>query len=465
MTQVIWFRRDLRLADHPALHEAAAAGPVACVFVVDPTILGRRHHDSPNRLAFLSAGLRALDRALRERGSGLVILHGDPAERLAQFAGEHGAERVRALREITPLGRDRDERVLRALTAAGVAFDPEPGDLVAEPEDIPGSADEGYQVFTPFSKAWFEVPLPDHLPAPERIDGPALPELDLGDLPRDEPLLPAGPDAARQRLVAFIADGHADAYGDARNDLSGDATSVLSPYLRFGMTTAAAIGRALGLPGKISTGRMSFWRQVAWREFAHHLMARRPIVATAAMRPELRDISWENDEAGYEAWCAGRTGYPLVDAGMRQLVESGWMHNRARMVVASFLVKDLLIDWRRGESFFMRHLIDGDPGANNFGWQWTAGTGADAAPYFRVFNPIRQSERFDPDGDYIRRWVPELAGVTGKKIHQPWTLDADEQAAAGCAIGTDYPEPIVDHAMARERALARYAEAKDAAGR
>lgn len=463
MTQVVWFRRDLRVADHPALHAAAAAGPVVCVFVIDPAILGRRHHDSPNRLAFLSAGLRALDGALRERGSGLVILHGDPAECLVDVAREHGAERVRALREITPLGRDRDERVGRALADAGAAFDPEPGDLVAEPEDIPGSADEGYQVFTPFSKVWFDVPLPDHIPAPERIDGPPAPELDLGDLPRDEPLLPAGPDAARERLVAFIAEGHADAYGDARNDLSGDATSVLSPYLRFGMTTGAAIGRALGLPGTISKGRMSFWRQVAWREFAHHLMARRPIVATAAMRPELRDIEWERDQTGWAAWCAGRTGYPLVDAGMRQLVGSGWMHNRARMVVASFLVKDLLIDWRRGESFFMRHLIDGDPGANNFGWQWTAGTGADAAPYFRVFNPIRQSERFDPDGDYIRRWVPELAGVTGKKIHEPWTLDADEQAAADCVIGTDYPEPIVDHASARERTLERYAAAKDAA--
>ena len=463
MGQVVWFRRDLRLADHPALADAAAAGPVTCVFVVDPAILGRRHHRSPNRLAFLAAGLRALDAGLRERGSGLHVLEGDPAAVLPELARAHAADRVRALREITPLGRARDERVGRTLAAVGVAFTPEPGDLVAEPEDLPGPSGEGYQVFTPFSRAWFALPLPDHVPAPERIAGSAPPPPVLPGLPDAAPPRPAGPDAAADCLARFIREGRADAYEDRRDDLAGDATSTLSPYLRFGMMTGAAIGRALGLPGAISPGRMAFWRQVAWREFAHHLMFRRPDVATSARRPELRGIVWEDDADGFAAWCAGRTGYPLVDAGMRQLTGAGWVHNRARMVVASFLVKDLLIDWRRGESFFMRHLVDGDPGANNFGWQWSAGTGADAAPYFRVLNPVRQSERFDPDGEYIRRWVPELADVSGGRIHRPWTMDAAEQEASGCRIGTDYPAPIVDHAEARERALARYSAAREAA--
>ena len=228
------------------------------------------------------------------------------------------------------------------------------------------------------------------------IRGPQLGGDGLGRLPSGDPPLPAGPQAARARLVAFIRDGDADAYPERRDLMGEDATSHLSAYLRLGMCTPAQVGRALGLPGRISAGREAFWRQICWREFYHHHLARHPEVARVALRPDLRRIEWDDDPVHLAAWAAGETGYPIVDAGMRQLAQTAWIHNRARMVVASFLVKDLLVDWRRGESVFMQGLVDGDPANNNGGWQWTAGTGTDAAPYFRILSPVRQGQRFDP---------------------------------------------------------------------
>lgn len=222
------------------------------------------------------------------------------------------------------------------------------------------------------------------------------------------------------------------------------------------MCTPAQIGRALGLPGELSPGRAAYWRQICWREFYHHHLLRHPEVARVALREPLRAVRWDDDPDDLAAWEEGRTGYPLVDAGMRQLVETGWVHNRARMIVASFLVKDLLIDWRRGETVFMRHLLDGDPASNNGGWQWTAGTGTDAAPYFRVFNPTTQAKRFDPQGEYIRRWLPKLRDVPNARIHEPWKMTDAEQAAAGCRIGADYPEPRIDHGARRKEVLTRY---------
>jgi deoxyribodipyrimidine photo-lyase len=261
-------------------------------------------------------------------------------------------------------------------------------------------------------------------------------------------------------MVSYIRSGAADAYGGRRNDVAADATSGLSPYLRFGMCTGPQIGRALGLPGVIEGGRAELWRQVAWREFFHHLLARHPHAARTAWREDLRGVRWNDDERAFGAWQTGRTGYPLVDAAMRQLAIEGRMHNRTRTVAASFLVKDLLIDWRRGETVFMQRLLDGDPANNNGGWQWVAGTGADAAPYFRVMNPVLQSKKFDADGAYIRRHVPELARVPAPLIHEPWRMTAAEQEAAACVIGRDYPAPIVDHADRRAEALERYAAAR-----
>jgi deoxyribodipyrimidine photo-lyase len=457
-TTVVWFRRDLRVADHPALRQAVDAGRVVCLFVLDPALLGRRHHRAPARLRFLRAGLEALDEELRPRGSRLVVRSGRPEVVVPEVAAEAGARAVHMTRDVSPFARARDERVIAALETAGVLVRMMPGDLLAEPEDLPGSSGSGYLVFSAFHRAWREAPIPPHIPAPRRIDGPELPGEGLDRLPPGEPPLPAGPAAAHRRLAAFVREG-ADAYPDHRDMLAQDATSRLSAHLRFGMCTPAQIGRALGLSAG-PRGREAFWRQVCWRDFYHHHLARHPEVLRTALAPALRGVRWDDDPADLSAWAAGETGYPLVDAGMRQLAGEAWIHNRARIVVASFLAKDLLVDWRRGETVFMQGLVDGDPANNNGGWQWTAGTGTDAAPYFRVLNPVRQARRFDPGGDYVRRHVPELRDVPDARIFEPWTMTAEEQRAAGCRIGRDYPAPRVDHGERRGLALERYREAR-----
>lgn len=462
VTSVVWFRADLRVADHPALSSAATSGDVACLFVVDPGILGRRHHHAPNRLRFLRAGLEALDSALREVGGALIIRVGDPADVVPAFAREVDATRVHATRSVSPRGRERDDRVAAALARAGHELVWFGGDLVVDPHELPGPAEAGYKVFTPFYKAWMMKPTPPHQPAPTSLTAPDVPSDGLGALPGGDPLIPAGPDAARERLVAFIRSRGADAYGTNRNALADDGTSRLSAYLRFGMVTGAQIGRALGLPAELPAGRAAFWRQIAWREFYQHLLWWHPHMARDSFQERYRRMRWDNDPEHISAWSDGRTGYPIVDAGMRQLRETGWMHNRARMIVASFLVKDLLVDWRVGERVFMQHLLDGDPANNNGGWQWTAGTGTDAAPYFRVFNPVLQGKKFDPDGAYVRRYVPELREVPQRRIHEPWTMSDAEQQEAGCRIGADYPAPIVDHHERRALVLDRYKETEPA---
>ena len=462
-TTLVWFRRDLRVADLPALRRAADRGRVVCLFVLDPEILGRRHHRAPARLRFLRQGLEELDRELRRRGSGLVVERGDPARVVPRIAADAGADLVLWSRERSPLGVARDRRVADVLEEARIAHEAMPGDLLVAPGDMPGSKGHGYLVFTPFWKTWRGHAPPEHVPAPDAISSPAVPGPPaLDDLPGGDPPIPAGPEAARARIVDLVKGGIADGYADRRNDLAADATSHLSAYLRRGMCTPGQIGRASGLPGSLDGGREAFWRQVCWREFYHHHLARNPEVARVALRPELRGIAWEGDDADLVAWTRGETGYPLVDAAMRQLAEEGWIHNRGRLVAASFLVKDLLVDWRRGETVFMQGLVDGDPANNNGGWQWTAGTGTDAAPYFRVMSPIRQSERFDPDGDYIRHWVPELRDVPTRRIHEPWRMSAEEQGSAGCRIGRDYPEPRVDHKERRRRVLELYEQARAA---
>ena len=461
---VVWFRRDLRVADHPGLSRAAREGPTVCLFVLDEEILSRRHHRAPPRLRFLRAGLEALDAELRERGSRLVVREGRADEIVPAVATEAGAAAVTYIREVSPLGKARDRRVVAALRSIGVDARETGGDLLVEPRDMPGSGGAGYRVFTPFSRVWRAAPLPAHIPAPGRIAGPSLPGVGLGRLPSGAPAIPAGPAAARELIVAFVRSRGADDYTRERDVPGHDATSHLSAYLRFGMCTSAQVGRALGLPGTLSAGREGFWRQICWREFYHHHLARNPQVARLAFQENLRGIEWSGHDADLVAWRAGETGYPLVDAGMRQLAATGWVHNRVRMVVASFLVKDLLIDWRRGESVFMQGLLDGDPANNNGGWQWTAGTGTDAAPYFRVLNPTRQGQRFDPDGEYVRRFIPELKDVPAARVHEPWRMTDEEQRSAGCRIGRDYPAPRVDHRERRELTLEHYRRSREAAG-
>jgi deoxyribodipyrimidine photo-lyase len=306
--------------------------------------------------------------------------------------------------------------------------------------------------------------VPARIPTPETVFSEEIPSK-----PSLDPLIPfpAKESEAQHRLAGFITTG-IEGYAQQRNRMDLDGTSQLSPYLRFGLLSpraaavAAISAREEARTDNGRAGATSWLNELIWREFYIHILYHFPHVLHTSFRENLRDIAWRNDEVGFAAWCAGQTGYPVVDAAMRQLMATGWMHNRARMIVASFLVKDLLIDWRWGEKWFMQQLIDGDPAANSGGWQWTAGTGTDAAPYFRIFNPTTQGYKFDPDGDYVRRWVPELSNVFGPAIHEPQLLTPLEQRTAGVIIGQDYPTPIVDHRIARGRTLAAFAAAKEA---
>jgi deoxyribodipyrimidine photo-lyase len=472
-TAIWWIRRDLRLADNQALTAALNhAARVVPVFVFDPALLNSPYTGS-KRLTFLIEGLHKLDAHLQKRGSRLIIRRGHPQTELAKLVSESGAEAIFAEADHSPFARRRDARIAEHLPlhlTDGVTAHP-PG-AVLKGDGTP------YTVYTPFSKAWKALPQPgpdDLLPVPKYISTPSI----LASQPIPEkPALPnkflfaPGEKEAQCRLKAFLgqlsqtANPKIFAYADARNRMDIEGTSGLSPYLRFGMLSArqavVAAREAIELAptDQAHKGATTWLNELIWREFYVSILYHFPQVRRRSFRPQYDDITWDNNEAAFAAWCQGLTGYPVVDAAMRQLVQTGWMHNRARMIVASFLVKDLLVDWRWGEQFFMQHLIDGDPAANNGGWQWTAGTGTDAAPYFRVFNPILQSKKFDPDGDYIRRWVPELHHVPLKFIHNPWEMSMQAQQQVGCLIGKDYPTSIIDHKWARNRALAAYGETK-----
>ncbi len=459
-TAIVWLRSDLRVHDHPALDAAARAYDcVVPLFVVDARLISSGRFPSGPRTAFLRGCLADLDGALRERGAALVVRHGRPEQLVPQLARELGAAAVLWTSDVSPFARRRDSAVSAALTAAGVQACPQPGGYCADVSAPRTKAGRPMTVFTPFWRVQRELPRRAPLPAPARL---RLPNgLDPGELPRGAALtdeLPApfcvpGEAAARTAMSAWI-DGPIDAYGERHDDLSG-GTSGLSAYLRWGCVSPRELEqRALDRGGE---GAAAFVRQLAWRDFYAHVLLLFPGNARLEFQERYRDLQWDADAALLAAWTGGRTGYPLVDAGMRQLACSGWMHNRARMVVGSFLTKDLHQDWRAGEAWFARMLLDGDPAQNNGNWQWIASTGVDPAPYFRrIFNPVLQQQRFDPDGSYVRRWVPELAGVPDQRLAQPWTMSEAEQAEAGCVIGHDYPAPVVDHAQERLVAIDRY---------
>ncbi len=465
-TAIWWVRRDQRLTDNQALAAALAhARQVVPVFVLDPTLLSAPDVGD-KRVAFMLGGLRQLQADLRSRGSDLIVRQGEPAEELAALVRETGAQAIYAEEDPWPYAQRREGRIAQSLSLHLV------GGLTLHPPDLLCKGDgTPYTVFTPYSRTWKALPLPEAgalLPAP--VSMPSLPDLPSLPIPA-EPALPdsvpflPGEAEAQRRLQAF-ADDDIYHYSDSRDRMDLDGTSRLSPYLRFGMISArqavesALRAREAAPHGQARTGAETWLNELIWREFYMSILAHFPHVLERSFRSKLQSIVWENDEDAFAAWCEGRTGYPVVDAAMRQLVETGWMHNRARMIVASFLVKDLLIDWRWGERFFMQHLVDGDPAANNGGWQWTAGTGTDAAPYFRVFNPTLQGKRHDPDGAYVRRWLPELAGVPDKYLHEPSKMPPEMQREAGCTIGQDYPAPMIDHAWARERVLNAYRQAR-----
>jgi deoxyribodipyrimidine photo-lyase len=441
-TALVWLRRDLRVHDNPALTAAhRECDRVVPVFVLDPRLLGGRF-PSPNRAWFLHGCLAELRAALRERGADLVIREGRPEDELPALARECGATALYYAADVSPFARARDRRVSDAI---GVKARPQPGLFVADVGAV-----KPYSVFTPFHRAWEQLerrevhgaPRALHLPGGLRVG-----RLPPGPGPEAADPLPPGEQAARERATRWLADG-LDRYEERHDRLAG-GTSQLSPYLHFGCLSARELeARAL------ERGGHAFVRQLAWRDFYAHVLLHNP---GNTRQPHKREPEWDEDAELLEAWRAGRTGFPVVDAAMRQLLHCGWMHNRARLITGAFLTKDLHLDWREGEAHFMRHLLCGDEASNNGNWQWIASIGVDPAPYFRrMYNPMTQQRRHDPDGEYVRRWVPELRGVPLEKLAEPWTMSAEEQAAAGCVIGEDYPGPVVDHHEERRRAMARY---------
>jgi len=474
---LLWFRQDLRLADNPALQSALAeGGPVIPVFIWTPD---EEKHCPPGNASrwWLHQSLESLSAELEALGSRLILRSGPTGTILRQICRETGAQSVMWNRRYEPAIIARDQIIKDSLKSAGIEVETFNAALLHEPGTIQNKAGKPFQVFTPFWKHCLtrEDP-PAPLPAPKQIQAPTkwpstIPLSKLALEPRINwtkgmhAAWQPGTAGATRQLRQFLKQSFND-YSEHRNrpDLVG--TSRLSPHLHFGEISPRQVWHGLrrmaeraGLP--VQQWRNSqFLTEVGWREFSHHLLFHFPHTATEPLRPEFARFRWRQNPEGLESWRQGRTGYPIVDAGMRELWTTGWMHNRVRMVVASFLVKDLLISWREGAAWFWDTLVDADLAQNTLGWQWTAGCGADAAPFFRVFNPSTQGEKFDPNGDYARKWCPELAKLPTKWIHRPQEAPTDVLREADIRIGESYPEPIVSHGIARNVALEAYARLK-----
>ena len=463
---LVWFRRDLRAEDHAALHQALGTHRrVHCCFVFDTEILDALADRRDRRVEFIWESVRELDARLRDLGGALTVLHGRARDLLPRLAATLGAAAVYANRDYEPDAVQRDADVGARLAAGGTELRLFKDQVVFERDEIRTAAGQPYKVFTPYRDAWLrrldpscvaphEVePLAGRLAADPHV--PALPSLEeIGFQRTDlrELRLPCGMSGA-DRLFADFA-GRVDDYRRQRDYPAVKGPSYLSVHLRFGtISIRKLVAFAVHRGGE---GAQTWLNELIWREFYQMILALRPDVVSRAFKPEFDRIAWDDDPGLFASWCEGRTGYPLVDAAMRQLNRTGYMHNRLRMLTASFLAKDLGLDWRLGERYFASRLNDFDLASNNGGWQWAASTGCDAQPYFRIFNPVTQSEKFDPDGRFIRRYVPELAGCDSRRIHAPWLMSAAQQAAAGVVVGRDYPRPVVDHAIARQRALERY---------
>lgn len=467
---LVWFRNDLRLTDNPALHAAVETGqPVICLYILETPEDGLRPLGGASKW-WLDKSLRALARDIADRGGRLILRRGRSATVIDNVIAETGAGTALWNRRYDLGGRTVDGQIKSALQDRGVEVQSFNGSLLTEPWTLAPASAPYYRVFSPYWKAvraTYAPPAP--LLAPKRLDGIALDSDDLEDwkLHPSRPDWSTGFDAlwtpgeagAAERLNAFLS-GPVNAY-HAERDLPAktEATSGLSPHLRWGEIGPAQVWRSVAAGMEAGTivekPGWKFLSEVGWREFSYVLLFHNPELAETNYNSDFRHMPWRENEADLAAWQRGETGFPLVDAGMRQLWQTGWMHNRVRMVVASFLTKHLLIPWQRGEDWFWDTLVDADPASNAASWQWVAGSGADAAPYFRVFNPISQGEKFDPDGDYVRRWCPQLAGLSNKHIHAPWQADDLLQLPA------DYPDPIVDHMTGRQRALDAYDTLKE----
>ena len=472
---IVWFRDDLRLADHPALHAAATTGaPLICLYVHDEKSAARPHGGASRW--WLAQSLRALDASLQSKGAKLTLRSGHSASVLVKVAQETHASAVYwndiAIAAHQAIARNAIDGLAHS-DAGAREF---PGDLLVDPSQIRNKEGRGLRVFTPFWKRVLALGDPAKpVPAPKKlVAGPSL----ASDKLESWGLEPTKPDwagglretwtpgekSAHARLTEFL-ETSIKGYADNRDHPDRDGTSRLSPHLRFGEISPRQVWYAARFAAAerpaIARDVDKFLSELGWREFSRHLLFDHPDLAEKNLQESFDGFPWKPDSKSFKAWTLGLTGYPLVDAGMRELWHTGVMHNRVRMVVASFLVKHLLIDWREGEKWFWDTLVDADPANNPASWQWVAGSGADAAPYFRVFNPVLQGEKFDPDGTYVRRWVPELARMPANLIHKPWDATPLELASAGVTLGKTYPEPIVDHPKARERALAAYAKTRN----
>jgi deoxyribodipyrimidine photo-lyase len=474
-TALLWFTRDLRLHDQPALRAALAGGRrvVACYVLDEAAGGGRLETDWAMGGAsrwWLHHSLAALGAALEAAGAKLVLRRGESAAQIVRLAREVNAAALHVGQPNEPAGRAALDAIEAALRPHGCAVHRHWTTLLFDPEHVRTAAGTPYGVFTPFSKACLARGVTgDELPAPRRIAAAAAPDSD--DL-ESWGLLPTRPDwagglraawrpgeaGAFDRLHDFVDAALAD-YAEKRNLPAEEGVSRLSPYLHWGEISARSVWRAAA--AQEGDGPRSFLNELLWREFSGHLLWHHPALPDRPLREPFAAMQWRRDAAGLRAWQRGRTGIPIVDAGMRQLWQTGWQHNRVRMITASFLIKHLLIDWRLGEAWFWDCLVDADLGSNSGNWQWVAGCGADAAPFFRIFNPWLQGRKFDPDGAYVKRYVPELAGLAADFIHAPWEAPDAVLAAAGVRLGGNYPAPIVDLAAGRARALAAFARVSD----
>lgn len=467
---LLWFRRDLRLADNPALAQAVEDGkPIIPVYILDDETPGRWRLGGASRW-WLANSLRTLDGDLRQRGSRLILRSGETASALLRLAKETKADAVYFARGYEPYIARLEGALASTLASRDVGCRRFSGQLLNEPEALRNKTGEPFKVFTPFYKACLamEPPSPP-LATPRSIPAPASwPESEELEKWSLEPLKPdwaggmrqtwtPGEAGARARLQAFI-DIAVHGYGEARNTPGNEGTSRLSPYLAFGELSPRQCWHSIqaAADGPAMNGAQSYIRELYWREFSYHLLFHWPALPEQPFRPAFEQFPWRGNRKGLKAWQKGLTGYPIVDAGMRQLWTSGWMHNRVRMITASLLTKHLLISWQDGAAWFWDTLVDADLANNSASWQWVAGSGADAAPYFRVFNPMLQGKKFDPEGDYVRRWVPELAALPNEHIHAPWEAPEPVLTKAGIILGQTYPKPIVDHAEGRRRALEAY---------
>lgn len=475
---LMWFRRDLRVDDNAALYHALrSCRQVVCVFVFDRAILDALPR-ADRRVEFIRESLVELDLELRQLGGGLIVRHAVAEEEIARLAHSLDVQAVFANRDDEPAALERDAQVLGALANAGVAFHTHKDHTLFERDEVLTKTSQPYTVFTPYKRAWlakidafYLKPYPSRgyadalVPPPDALRTP-VPTLEkIGFEPTNLAALdiPTGAQGGAALFEDFFQ--RIDRYQAARDYPAVRGPSYLSVHLRFGTVSVrqlAGVAHQLSLQG--DNGAATWLGELIWRDFYFQVLAHNPQVAEGkSFRPEYDKIIWHHGKHAdglFDAWCTARTGYPLIDAAMLQINQSGYMHNRLRMVVASFLCKDLGLDWRRGEAYFAEHLNDFELSSNNGGWQWASSSGCDAQPYFRIFNPVTQSQRFDPEGKFIRRYLPQLANLSNAAIHAPWTASPVELEAAGLKLGEDYPKPVVDHAEARERTLQRYGVVK-----